>query len=83
MKICMTWLVLLLSFSLWMDAKPPSPEEDSGSLLARFTGLLEERRAWARPIHSVDMERMRELKEMGLLTFHRASWAVEVDPDER
>lgn len=84
MKICIAALMVLMSFSMRVkDGKSPTGEEDDGGFLSGFIGLVEENRPWARPIHRVDMERMRELKESGLLTFHRASWAVEVDPDER
>lgn len=80
----MTGLMMLLSFSLWMkEGKSPSVEEDNGGFLSHFIGLMEESRPWARPIHRVDMDRMREFKETGLLTFHQASWVVEVDRDER
>lgn len=84
MKICMTGLIVLMSFSLWLkDGKSPSVGEDEGGFLSGFIDLAEASRPWAKPIHRVDMERMRELKEMGLLTFHQASWYVEVVPDER
>ncbi len=83
MKICITALMMLMSFSLWVnDGKSPSEEGDEG-FLSGIIDLVEENRPWAKPIHRVDMDRMRELKEMGLLTFHQASWFVEVDPDER
>ena len=73
---------VLLSTVAWGVADEDTGGTESG--LARLLRGLTEgtERAWAKPIEEIDMDRMRELLEMGLVTFHEAEWYVEVEEDE-
>ncbi|MCD4848649.1 MAG: hypothetical protein K8R76_10720 [Candidatus Aegiribacteria sp.] len=76
--------LFLLMFLILTGAVPeePLPEQDStGSgllqILVRMAGS--EIRPWAKPIENVDMDRMLELFESGIITFHTADWYAEKD----
>jgi hypothetical protein len=78
-------IVLLLTGSVFpYEGESPSTENsteiDLFGLIMELTGI--EERSWAKPIEHVDMDRMFELMEMGLITFHEAEWYAKVDDDE-
>ncbi|MBD3277436.1 MAG: hypothetical protein GF388_03965 [Candidatus Aegiribacteria sp.] len=73
--------ILLSSGALGLEDEDMDGAESG--LAGLFRGLTEgTERAWAKPIEEVDMERMRELLEMGLIAFHEAEWYVKVEEDE-
>ncbi len=80
MKIVLL-IVLLLTVSAFSESEESLSEEDSTD-----TGLFElimecTVRSWARPIESVNMDRIMELIENGLVSFHRADWYVVVEDE--
>ena len=78
-------LVFILLMSLILaGAAPEEPRSEQDStesglfqFLVRAAGC--ETRPWAKPIENVDMERMFELFESGIITFHTADWYAEKD----
>ena len=83
MKIILLTVLLLIgsAFSTVEESCASSDSTDTGlfSMIMELTGI--EERSWAKAIERVDMDRILELMEMGLITFHRADWYVIVDDD--
>lgn len=83
MKIILLTVLLLVgsAFSAGEESSTSSDSTDTGlfSMIMELTGR--EERSWAKPIEHMDMDRMLELMEMGLITFHRADWYVMVDDE--
>jgi len=76
--------VLFLVGSVFSSAEESSISSDNTdrglfSLIMEFA--VSEGRLWARSIEHVDMDRMLELMETGLVTFHKADWYVIVDDE--
>jgi len=76
--------LILLMFPVLAGAVPEGNQSDQESgdsglfqFLVRTVGS--EIRPWAKPIESVDMDRILELFEIGLITFHTADWFAEED----
>jgi len=77
-------IVLLLAASVLSggDESPSAGDITDSWLFDIITDISsDEERSWAKPIKSVDMDRMLELMETGLLTFHKADWFAEVDDE--
>lgn len=77
-------MFLILTGAVPEESQSEQDSTDSGlfQLLVRMAGS-DEIRSWAKPIENVDMERMLELFESGIITFHTADWYAEKDdPDE-
>lgn len=79
-----TLALFLLMFLILTGAVPEGSKSDQDStdsglfqFLVRVVGS--EIRPWAKPIKNVDMDRMLELFESGIITFHTAYWYVEKD----
>lgn len=75
-------IALLLAFPAFPegeDSLSRGNSTDTGlfELIMELTGSTE--RSWAKPIEYVDMDRMMELIESGLLSFHKADWYAVVD----
>ncbi|MCK4671964.1 MAG: hypothetical protein KAT47_05410 [Candidatus Aegiribacteria sp.] len=76
-------MFLILAGAVPEESRSEQDSTDSGlfQFLVRMVGS--EIRPWAKPIENVDMERMLELVESGIITFHTADWYAEKDdPDE-
>lgn len=77
-------IVLLLAVSAFSEGEDSLSKGDSTD-----TGLFElimeladsTVRSWARPIESVNMDRMMELIESGLISFHIAEWYAVLDDE--
>lgn len=83
MKIILM-IVLLLNGSAFSAVEESSTSSDSTEtglfrMIMELTGR--EERSWARPIERMDMDKILELMETGLITFHRADWYVIVDDE--
>lgn len=77
-------IVLLLTVSAFSEGEDSLSEEDSTDtglfeLIMELTGTTV--RSWARPIESVNMDRIMELIENGLVSFHRADWYAIVEDE--
>ncbi len=81
MKALAFFLFMFLVLSGAVPEEPLTEQDSTGSglfqILVRMVGS--EIRPWAKPIESVDMERMFELFESGIITFHTADWYAEKD----
>ncbi|MCK5065150.1 MAG: hypothetical protein KAQ97_07705 [Candidatus Fermentibacteraceae bacterium] len=85
MKILALFLLMFLILTGAVPEGSRSDQEstDSGLLQFLVRTVGSEIRPWAKPIENVNMERMLELFESGLITFHAADWyAQEDDPGE-
>ena len=78
--------ILLIVLLLACSALPAGEESSSttDSIDIEIFGLIieissSEERSWAKPIEHVDMERILELMDAGLVTFHEADWYAVVD----
>ena len=77
---------ILLIVLLFAGSAFPEAEEAPSTGTGLFSRLMEmitssEERSWAKPIEHVDMDRMYELLEAGLVSFHTADWYAEVDEE--
>ena len=76
--------ILLLIGSAFSDGEESSTSSDStdAGLFSMIMELIgSEDRSWAKPIEYVDMDRMLELMEMGIITFHKAEWYAVIDDE--
>ena len=84
MKALLLIVVLLLTgsaFSEWEEQLSTGDSSDTGlfELIMELTGSTV--RSWAKPIEYVDMDRMMELIESGLISVHKADWYAVVDDE--
>ena len=76
-------MFLILTGAVPEEFQSEQDSTDSGLFQFLVRMVRSEIRPWAKPIENVDMERMLELFESGIITFHTADWFVEKDdPDE-
>ena len=81
-KVPLIVMLLAASVLLGGDESPSGGDIADSCLFDMITDISsDEERSWAKPIVSVDMDRMLELIETGLLTFHKADWFAEVDDE--
>ncbi len=76
--------LLLLAGSAFSEGDESHSTEDSThtglfELIMELTGSTV--RSWAKPIEYVNMDRMMELIESGLVSFHKADWYAVVDDE--
>ncbi|NOQ21037.1 MAG: hypothetical protein GQ565_00095 [Candidatus Aegiribacteria sp.] len=84
MKALLLIVVLFLTGSAFSEGEDSHSTEDSThtglfELIMELTGSTV--RSWAKPIEYVDMDRMMELIESGLISFHKADWYAVVDDE--
>ena len=76
-------MFLILTGAVSEEFQSEQDSTDSGLFQFLVRMVRSEIRPWAKPIENVDMERMLELFESGIITFHTADWFIEKDdPDE-
>lgn len=77
------FIVLFLVCSAFAEGEDSLSKSDTDAglfeLIMELTGRTE--RSWAKPIECVDMDRMMELIENGLVSFHKADWYAVVDDE--
>ncbi len=81
MKILTFFLLmfLILTGTVPEEHRDEQDSTDSGLFQLLVRMVESEIRPWAKPIENVDMERMLELFESGIITFHTADWYAEKD----
>lgn len=81
MKILAFLLLTSLILTGTVQEEPRSERDSTDSGLFQLLVRMVESdiRPWAKPIENVDMERMLELFESGIITFHTADWYAEKD----
>jgi len=77
-------IALFLTCSAFTEGEEQPSAEDSTDtglfdLIMELTGSTV--RSWAKPIEYVNMDRMMELLESGLVSFHKADWYAVVDDE--
>ena len=81
MKSLLLIFLLLTAWAISEGEDSLSESDSSGTglfeLIIELTGSTV--RSWAKPIESVDMDRMMELIENGLVSLHEADWYAVVD----
>lgn len=77
-------IVMLLLGSILSEAEEAASAGDStdtglfGLIMNMVSGEV---RPWAKPIEYVDMDRILELKDAGLITFHEAEWYAVINDE--
>jgi hypothetical protein len=84
MKPLLLIVILFLTGSAISEGEDSRSETDSSdtglfSLIMELTSSTV--RSWAKPIESVDMGRIMEMIENGLISFHKADWYAVVDDE--
>ena len=81
---------ILLSFLLFLcSVSSDAGEEAESSRDSTDAGLLSlimnmsagDARLWAKPIEHINLDRILELKQTGLITFHEADWYSVIDDE--
>lgn len=77
-------IALFLTCSAFTEGEDSLSKSDSTytglfDLIMELTGSTV--RSWAKPIEYVNMDRMMELIESGLVSFHKADWYAVVDDE--
>jgi hypothetical protein len=76
-------LQFFLPFSIYfLQMTEDTSAPDSGDFLHRLEEMVRNgERAWAKPIETVDLQRILELVQQGTLVFHEAEWYAVVPGD--